>query len=60
MRTDRWRYIRYNNGDEELYDHQTDANEFTNLAKKDPEKWRSLMKELSQWLPKVNAPQVSR
>jgi len=60
VRTDRWRYIRYHNGDEELYDHQTDANEFTNLAKKDPEKWRPLMKQLSQWLPKVNAPQVSR
>lgn len=32
IRTDRYRYIRYRNGDEELYDHQTDPNEWTNLA----------------------------
>ncbi|MCB1070101.1 MAG: sulfatase [Verrucomicrobia bacterium] len=32
LRTARWRYIRYNNGSEELYDHDTDPNEWTNLA----------------------------
>ncbi|MHC4250020.1 MAG: sulfatase [Planctomycetota bacterium] len=32
VRTERWRYIRYNNGAEELYDHSTDPNEWTNLA----------------------------
>jgi len=31
-RDERWRYIRYGNGSEELYDHQTDPNEWTNLA----------------------------
>ncbi|RBP35840.1 arylsulfatase A-like enzyme [Roseimicrobium gellanilyticum] len=30
-RTDRWRYIRYANGAEELYDHQNDPHEWTNL-----------------------------
>jgi arylsulfatase A-like enzyme len=30
--TDRWRYIRYADGSEELYDHQSDPNEWTNLA----------------------------
>lgn len=32
IRTDHWRYILYNNGFEELYDHQNDSDEFTNLA----------------------------
>jgi arylsulfatase A-like enzyme len=32
IRTDRYRYILYHNGDEELYDHYTDHNEWTNLA----------------------------
>jgi arylsulfatase A-like enzyme len=31
-RDERWRYIRYANGSEELYDHQSDPNEWTNLA----------------------------
>lgn len=32
VRTERWRYIRYNNGSEELYDHANDPREWTNLA----------------------------
>lgn len=32
LRTRRWRYIRYNNGAEELYDHDHDAYEWNNLA----------------------------
>lgn len=32
IRTERWRYIRYEDGAEELYDHQVDKNEWTNLA----------------------------
>lgn len=31
-RDERWRYIRYADGSEELYDHQTDPKEWTNLA----------------------------
>ncbi|MCA1964868.1 MAG: sulfatase [Prosthecobacter sp.] len=31
-RTDRWRYIRYADGGEELYDHETDPQEWNNLA----------------------------
>ncbi len=30
-RSDRWRYIRYADGSEELYDHQSDPHEWTNL-----------------------------
>ena len=32
VRTRRWRYILYNNGAEELYDHDRDPYEWTNLA----------------------------
>jgi arylsulfatase A-like enzyme len=32
LRTKRWRYIRYSNGEEELYDHDRDPHEWTNLA----------------------------
>lgn len=32
VRGERYRYIRYANGDEELYDHQTDPMEYENLA----------------------------
>ena len=32
LRTERWRYILYNNGAEELYDHDNDPYEWTNLA----------------------------
>ncbi len=33
IRTKRWRYIRYADGSEELYNHDYDPNEWTNLAK---------------------------
>jgi len=33
-RDERWRYIRYSDGSEELYDHQNDPNEWANLAAK--------------------------
>ncbi len=52
VRTEHFRYIEYNNGDRELYDHRQDPNEFVNLAKKDPDKWEALMKKLSKWIPK--------
>ena len=32
VRTERWRYIRYIDGSEELYDHAADPEEWTNLA----------------------------
>jgi arylsulfatase A-like enzyme len=53
LRTDRWRYIRYVNGDEELYDHTTDPNEWHNLAAK-PE-FASVITELARSLPKKDA-----
>jgi arylsulfatase A-like enzyme len=32
VRDQRWRYLRYADGAEELYDHETDPDEFTNVA----------------------------
>jgi arylsulfatase A-like enzyme len=49
VRTERWRYIRYFDGSEELYDHSKDPNEFKNLA--DRKKYQSLKKDLAQWIP---------
>jgi arylsulfatase A-like enzyme len=52
IRTERWRYIRYNNGDEELYDHVNDPDEFYNLAE-NPD-YRPVMDSLSIWIPDIN------
>jgi arylsulfatase A-like enzyme len=54
LRTPQWRYIRYEDGSEELYDHSKDPHEWTNLAGK-PEHVE-LKKELAGWFPKKNAP----
>ncbi|MDZ8117071.1 sulfatase [Pontiella agarivorans] len=54
VRTDRWRYIRYANGDEELYDQKKDPKNFTNLAE-NPE-YAGVKAELSRLLPAYNAP----
>jgi arylsulfatase A-like enzyme len=52
--TDQWRYIRYADGSQELYDDQKDPNEWTNLAAK-PE-FKKVINELRTWLPKKNLP----
>tara|TARA_B100000809_G_scaffold266445_1_gene329197 strand:- start:1784 stop:3106 length:1323 start_codon:yes stop_codon:yes gene_type:complete len=52
VRSERWRYIRYSDGSEELYDHSTDHNEWHNLAGK--EKYREVIAEHARWLPKLN------
>jgi arylsulfatase A-like enzyme len=57
LRSERWRYIRYSDGSEELYDHGNDELEWTNLAG-DP-KYAEVKKELIRWLPKENAPEVT-
>lgn len=50
IRRDNWRYIRYNDGSEELYDEVKDFGEHINLAN-DP-KYKAVVKELKQYLPK--------
>jgi arylsulfatase A-like enzyme len=54
VRSLRWRYIRYNDGTEELYDHDKDPNEWTNLAA--DSRFNIIKKELAKWLPKSDAP----
>lgn len=56
VRTDRWRYIRYADGAEELYDLHTDPNEWTNLASDPAQAGRK--HDLARWLPVTNAPPV--
>jgi len=58
VRSQRWRYIRYANGDEELYDHENDPEQIVNLA--NDARYDPVKKELAAWLPKVNVPNVSR
>jgi arylsulfatase A-like enzyme len=53
IRTERWRYIRYADGSEELYDHSKDPMEWANLA--GLSEYNGVKKELAAWLPKVNA-----
>ncbi len=54
VRSERWRYIRYADGSEELYDTQADPNEWTNLAK-NPQN-AGVIREHTAWLPKTDAP----
>ncbi len=54
IRSTRWRYIRYADGSEELYDHQHDPHEWTNLAGR-PEV-ASVLAEHRTWLPKIDLP----
>ena len=49
VRSERWRYTRYANGDEELYDHDADPMEWKNLAN-DP-KLESVKQDLARWIP---------
>ena len=52
----RFRYIRYADGFEELYDHQNDTNEFINLLP-DPSR-QPLLEELRKSMPEVSAPWI--
>jgi arylsulfatase A-like enzyme len=56
LRDARFRYTRYRNGAEELYDHNRDPNEWTNLAG-DP-RFAAEKSRLARALPTVNAPDV--
>ena len=53
LRSQRWRYIRYADGGEELYDHSNDPNEWTNLATR-PE-FADIKSDHAKWLPAVDA-----
>lgn len=56
IRTEDWRYIRYADGSEELYDLKRDPNEWFNLAKDPAQTDRKT--ELAKWIPKADKPPV--
>ncbi len=58
VRTERWRYIRYADGGEELYDHDADPYEWTNLA--GDAKHAGTKEKLIGLLPKDNKPELPR
>ena len=58
LRSDRYRYIRYADGGEELYDLLEDPHEWKNLCNS-PEH-QSIKSEMIQFLPQVNAKKLNR
>jgi arylsulfatase A-like enzyme len=52
VRNESWRYIRYADGSEELYDLKADPNEWHNVAR--DSRHAAAKAELVKWLPKVN------
>jgi len=58
IRSETWRYIRYADGSEELYNHDKDPYEWTNLAK-DPQ-YNAVKADLARFAPKINAPELPR
>jgi hypothetical protein len=54
VRTERWRYIRYADGSEELYDILNDPREWTNLAGR--REHATVLAEHRRWLPKIDLP----
>ena len=54
IRDDRYRYIRFTDGSEELYDHQNDPDEWVNLASNT--EYDDVKQGLAQHVPKVDAP----
>jgi len=53
VRTQRWRYVRYADGTQELYDHKSDPNEWNNLA--DEKQYKKVIEEHAEWIPQTNA-----
>lgn len=58
VRSKRWRYILYQDGGEELYDHVNDPNEWTNLASRSEH--ADIKTELARWLPEKDAKPLNR
>jgi len=57
IRDRNWRYIVYEDGSEELYDHTTDHHEWYNLANEP--KYDTVIARLRKYVPKVNVPPAS-
>jgi choline-sulfatase len=54
IRSERWRYIQYADGSAELYDHQNDPNEWTNLVAR--AEHAAVIAAHKKWLPKIDVP----
>jgi iduronate 2-sulfatase len=52
VRTEEWRYIRYEDGSEELYNEKADPHEWKNLSA--DSNYAAVKQELSKWLPANN------
>ena len=50
VRTGPWRYIRYHDGSEELYDPNEDIHEWNHLA--ETSEYQKIDQDLIKWLPK--------
>ena len=57
VRSERWRYIRYADGTEELYDHERDLQEWHNIAGNP--KFADVVAALRKWLPQSEAQPVA-
>lgn len=57
VRTEQWRYIRYSDGSEELYDEENDPNEWSNLASK-PE-FADIKQQLRRWITPIEETEQS-
>ncbi|MCC6858789.1 MAG: sulfatase [Bryobacterales bacterium] len=58
VRSERWRYVRYSDGGEELYDHRADPMEWRNLAGEPG--YKAGIERLAAWLPREDAPDSPR
>ena len=58
VRGERWRYLRYQDGSEELYDLANDPNEWTNLASR--AEHAEVLQEQRRWLPKASVAPARR
>ncbi|MCA9051700.1 MAG: sulfatase-like hydrolase/transferase, partial [Planctomycetaceae bacterium] len=58
FRSEQWRYIRYADGSEELYDHNVDPNEWTNLAAE--ESSAGVRAAFAEHIPAVNVAELPR
>jgi len=58
VRSERYRYIRYHDGSEELYDHDEDPLEHRNLA--GDAKLTEVKRQLGKWLPRKEASDVGK
>jgi arylsulfatase A-like enzyme len=56
LRSKRWRYTRYSDGGEELYDHSKDVMEWENLA--DDPAYANVIEQMQKWIPNTDAEDV--